>query len=40
MQALFMNLVPPSTRFSFNNDPKKVLALSLNVKCDQQAYKK
>ncbi len=40
MQALFMNLVPPSSRFFFNRGPKKVLSLSLNVKCDQQTHKK
>jgi hypothetical protein len=40
MQALFMNRVPPSSRFFFNSGPKKVLSLSLNVKCDQQTHKK
>jgi hypothetical protein len=40
MQALFMNLVPPSSRFFFNSGPKKVLSLSLNVKGDQQTHKK
>jgi hypothetical protein len=35
-----MNLVPPSSRFSFNSGPKKVLSLSLNEKCDQQTQKK
>jgi hypothetical protein len=40
MQALFMNLVPSSSRFFFNSGPKKVLSLSLNVKCDQQTHKK
>jgi hypothetical protein len=40
MQALFMNLVPRSSRFFFNCGPKKVLSLSLNVKCDQQTHKK
>ncbi len=40
MQALFMNLVPQSSRFFFNSGPKKVLSLSLNVKCDQQTHKK
>ncbi len=39
MQALFMSLVPPSSRFFFNSGPKKVLSLSLNVKCDQQTHK-
>jgi hypothetical protein len=39
MQALFMNLVPPSSRFFFNSGPKKVLSLSLNVKRDQQMSK-
>jgi hypothetical protein len=40
MQALIINLVPPSSRFFFNSGPKKVLSLSLNVKCDQQTHKK
>jgi hypothetical protein len=40
MQALFMKLVPPSSRFFFNSGPKKVLSLSLDVKCDQQTHKK
>jgi hypothetical protein len=40
MQALFMNLVPPSSPFFFNSFPKKVLSLSLNVKGDQQSHKK
>jgi hypothetical protein len=40
MQALFMNLVPRSSRFFFNGGPKMVLSLSLNVKCDQQTHKK
>jgi hypothetical protein len=35
-----MNRVPPSSRFFFNSGPKKVLSLSLNVKCDQQTHKK
>jgi hypothetical protein len=35
-----MNLVPPSSRFFFNSDPKKALSLSLDVKCDQQTHKK
>jgi hypothetical protein len=39
MQALFMNLVPPSAYFFFNSGPKKLLSLSLNVKCDQQTHK-
>jgi hypothetical protein len=33
MQALFMNLVPPSSRFFFNTGPIKVLSLSLYVIC-------
>jgi hypothetical protein len=40
MQALFMNLLPQSSRFFFNSGPKEVLSLSLNVKCDQQTHKK
>jgi hypothetical protein len=40
MQALFMNLVPPSSRFFFNSGPKMVLFLSLNVKGDQQTHNK
>jgi hypothetical protein len=40
MQAIFMNLVPPSSRFFLNSGPKKALSLSLDVKCDQQAQKK
>jgi hypothetical protein len=40
MQALFMNLVPRSSCFFFNSGSKKVLSLSLNVKCDQQTHKK
>jgi hypothetical protein len=40
MQALFVNRVPPSSRFFFNSGPKKVLSLSLNVKCDMQTHKK
>jgi hypothetical protein len=40
MQDLFMNLVPPSSRFFFNSGPKKVVSLSLIVKCDQQTHKK
>jgi hypothetical protein len=40
MQALFMNLLPPSSRFFFSSGPKKVLSISLNVKCDQQTHKK
>jgi hypothetical protein len=40
MQALFMNLVPASSCFFFNSGRKKVLSLSLNVKCDQQTHKK
>jgi hypothetical protein len=41
MQALFMNLmVPPSFCIFFNSGPKKVLSLSLDVKCDQQTHKK
>jgi hypothetical protein len=39
MQALFMNLVPPCSRFFFNSGPKKVLSLSLTVKGDQQTHK-
>jgi hypothetical protein len=39
MQALFMNLVPRSSRFFFNSGPKKALSLSLDVKCDQQSHK-
>jgi hypothetical protein len=40
MQALFMNLVPPSSPFFLNSGPKKVFSLSLNVKGDQQTHKK
>jgi hypothetical protein len=40
MQALFMNQMPPSSRFSFNSGPKIALSLSLDVKCDQQTHKK
>jgi hypothetical protein len=40
MQALFMNMVPPSSCFFFNNGPKKALSLSLDVECDQQIHKK
>jgi hypothetical protein len=40
MQALFMNLVPQSSRFFFNSGPKKALSLSLDVKCDQKLIKK
>jgi hypothetical protein len=40
MQALFMNLMPPSFRIFFNSGPKKALSLSLDVKCDQQTHKK
>jgi hypothetical protein len=40
MQALFMNLVPPSSPFSLNSGPKEVFSLSLNVKGDQQTHKK
>jgi hypothetical protein len=40
MQALFMNLVPPSSHFFFNSGPKMVLFLSLNVKGDQQTHNK
>jgi hypothetical protein len=36
MQALFMNLVPPSSCCG----PKKALSFSLDVKCDQQTHKK
>jgi hypothetical protein len=36
MQAFFMNLVPPSSRFFFSSDQKNALSLSLCVKCDQQ----
>jgi hypothetical protein len=39
MQALFMNLGPPSSRFFFNSGPKTVLFLSLNVKGDQRTHK-
>jgi hypothetical protein len=36
MQALYINLVPPNSRFFFNRGPKKALSLSLlDVKCDQ-----
>jgi hypothetical protein len=40
MQALYMNLVPQSSRFFFNSGPCLVLSLSLNVICDQQTHKK
>jgi hypothetical protein len=40
MQALFMNLVPQSSRFFFNSGPKTVLFLSLNVKGDQHTHNK
>jgi hypothetical protein len=40
MQALFTSLVPPSSRFFFNSGHRKVLSLSLNVKCGQQTDKK
>jgi hypothetical protein len=40
MQALFMNLVPPSSCFFFNSGSKTALSLSLDVKCDQQTLKK
>jgi hypothetical protein len=40
MQALFMNLGPPSSRSFFNSGPKKALSLSLDVKCDQRTHKK
>ncbi len=40
MQALCVNLVPPSSRFSSTVAPKKAPSLSLNVKCDQQTHKK
>jgi hypothetical protein len=40
MQALFMNLVRPSSRFFFKNGPKKARSLSLDVKCDQETHKK
>jgi hypothetical protein len=40
MQALFMNLVPPSSCFFFNSGPKEALSVSLDVKCDQQTQKK
>jgi hypothetical protein len=40
MQALFMNLVTPSSPVFFNSGPKKALFLSLDVKCDQQTHKK
>jgi hypothetical protein len=36
MQALFVNLMPPSSRFFFNSGTKKTLSLSLDVKWDQQ----
>jgi hypothetical protein len=39
MQALFMNLWPPSSRFFFNSGPKKALSLSLDMTCDQQTQK-
>jgi hypothetical protein len=39
MQALFMNLGPPSSRFFFNSGPKKAFSLSPDVKCDQQTHK-
>jgi hypothetical protein len=35
-----MNLVPPCSCFFFNIGPKKVLSLSLDVKCDQHTHKK
>jgi hypothetical protein len=40
MQALFMNMGPPSSRFFFNSGPKKALSLSLDVKRDQQTHNK
>jgi hypothetical protein len=40
MEALFMNLGPPSSRFFFNSGPKTALSLSLDVKCDQQTNEK
>ncbi len=40
LKGLFFNLVLQSSRSFFNSDPKKVLSLSLNVKCDQQTHKK
>jgi hypothetical protein len=40
MQALLMNLGPPSSRFFFGSRTKKALSLSLDVKCDQQTHKK
>jgi hypothetical protein len=40
MQALLMNLVPPSSRFFFNSGLKQALSLSLDVKCEQQTHKK
>jgi hypothetical protein len=40
MQALFMNLGPPSSRFFFNSGPKKALCLSQDVECDQKTHKK
>jgi hypothetical protein len=40
MQGLFMNLVPPSSRFFLNSGPKKAFSLTLDVKCDQQTHKK
>jgi hypothetical protein len=40
MQALFLNLGPPSSCFFFNRGPKKAISLSLDVKCNQQPNKK
>jgi hypothetical protein len=40
MQALFKNLVPPTSHFFFNSGPKTVLFLSLKVKGDQQTHNK
>jgi hypothetical protein len=39
MQALFMNLMPPSSRYFFNSGPKKAFSLSVDVKRDQQTHK-
>jgi hypothetical protein len=39
MQALFINLVPPSSRFFFNSGPKKAFSLSVDVTWDQQTHK-
>jgi hypothetical protein len=39
-QALFMNLVPPSSCIFFNSGPKNALSLSLDVKCDHQTHTK